>query len=363
MKIGIVTQALLGNYGGVLQNYALQKTLRDMGHEPMTIDYALVNSPYRLFRYRCKALIKNLLGGKVLWPSRRRSRSAEFESFVDKHIVVTHTVERYTPDLIERYSMQAVVVGSDQVWRPKYNRYLEDMYLRFASQAKVKRVAYAASFGVEAWEYNGRQTRECGALVAAFDAVSVREASGVGLCRDHLSYGDAVEVLDPTLLLRGDDYAQLCADVAPAPKPFIAVYMLGRMTDERRALLDALKAKTGLEARFFTSYSDRPLTIEEWLATFRDAAFVLTDSFHGTVFSILNHKPFVTLVHRGRGRSRLDSLLGRLGLTERLADDAAQVDVEAVLATPDYEAVEALLDKAREASKSFLIDSLACDAK
>lgn len=84
-------------------------------------------------------------------------------------------------------------------------------------------------------------------------------------------------------------------------------------------------------------------------------------SRHG--FSILNHKPFVTLVHRGRGRSRLDSLLGRLGLTERLADDAAQVDIEAMLATPDYEAVEALLDKAREASKSFLIDSLACDAK
>ena len=109
-----------------------------------------------------------------------------------------------------QYRFDAYVVGSDQVWRPTYNLgdKLFDMYLAFADGQQVKRLSYAASFGVDKWEYSDDQTRICSELAKQFDAISVREKSGVKLCADNLGV-DAIHVLDPTMLLDPSDYNKL----------------------------------------------------------------------------------------------------------------------------------------------------------
>ena len=98
----------------------------------------------------------------------------------------------------------AFIVGSDQVWRPSYNQHLEQAFLNFTENWKnVKRIAYAASFGVDNWEFTKKQTKECKRLVQKFDFVSVREDTAVNLCKEHLGI-EATHVLDPTLLLSAD---------------------------------------------------------------------------------------------------------------------------------------------------------------
>src|SRR5690606_30541311 len=104
----------------------------------------------------------------------------------------------------------AVVVGSDQVWRPRYSPNIYNFFLDFLkNNSTIKKVAYAASFGTEDWEYTEEQTREARELIKHFNAVSVRESSGVLLCDKYLNRKDAVHVLDPTLLLKAEDYNQL----------------------------------------------------------------------------------------------------------------------------------------------------------
>lgn len=123
------------------------------------------------------------------------------------------TVNDFTPDLTQKYGLDAYVVGSDQVWRPAFNLgpRLGNMFLDFAGD-DVKKISYAASFGCKEWEYTEEQERMCGKLAKRFDAISVREASGVDLCKEHFGV-DATLVLDPTLLLNKEDYGKVCHDV------------------------------------------------------------------------------------------------------------------------------------------------------
>ena len=202
---------------------------------------------------------------------------------------------------------EAIIVGSDQVWRPKYNYRIEDMFLKFAEKLPVRRIAYAASFGVDNWEYTSKQTFECAALAKKFDAISVREESGVKLCKEHLGV-DATWVLDPTLLLTKEDYESICRDTPVCNEKYIAVYVLDE-NENVTATYEKESAARGLVVKKFHADSESTLTVPEWLAMFRDASFVVTDSFHGTVFSIICGKEFKCIYNEGRGAARFESLL------------------------------------------------------
>ena len=309
MKIGIITQPLLNNYGGVLQNYALQETLRKMGYEPITIDYIPPRkSLLRYFVVVLKTLILNLAGKKKPFPKRELfCRKQQFESFVCEKINKTLTVNSYD-GCGDCFGIDCFVVGSDQVWRPLYNgRTIKDMFLNFCEKKDgLKRVAYAASFGVDDWEFSSRLTKDCSLLAKKFDAISVREESGIKLCRDYLNV-DASWVIDPTLLLEKEDYCRLCADV-PAKTGVLVVYVLN-MNESIAAACKKIAEEKGLTPRYFGSDSNATLTIPEWLAMFRDASYVVTDSFHGTVFSIIFEKDFKCFYNQYRGNARFTSLL------------------------------------------------------
>lgn len=320
--IGIVTQALGYNYGGILQNYALQQALKKLGYESITID---VFYRYPYFRYLVSCLLtlaSRMVGKKRNFPPKpycgRRIPKITGE-FMVKHLCLTEPYDEYDKADLKKYGIDTLIVGSDQVWRVGYNPCIENMFLAFSEQ-KVKKIAYAASFGTGEWEYNERQTQNCRQLIQSFSGVSVREKSGINLCQEHLHRPDAQLVLDPTLLLSKEDYCLLCKNIPVENDPYLCAYILD-ITEEKQTLINRMAQSRGLKVRFFSSHDDTSLKVEEWLATFRDASFVVTDSYHGTVFSILFQKDFLIIPNSGRGIDRFDTLLSILNLQDRIIRD------------------------------------------
>lgn len=311
MNVGIVTQPLLNNYGGVLQNYALQKVLRDLGHNPTTFDRSYKASPWWL--YLC-SWFKSFLCFFI--PGKRRpfakvtpveKRLDVIEDFISKYISKTTPVTSISsiPNLAQDFD--AIVVGSDQIWRPKYAPNIEESFLSFLKHQNTRRIAYAVSFGVDHWEFTPKQTKTCASLAKRFAAVSVREESGINLCKEYLGI-DATRVLDPTLLLKKEDYSELCKDVPVETKPVLAAYVLN-IDESILKSCETIAKERNLELKIFSADSKANLSIPEWLAFFRDASYVVTDSFHGTVFAIIFGKEFKCLYNETRGSARFASLL------------------------------------------------------
>lgn len=353
MKIGIITQPLGRNYGGMLQNWALQQVLKDMGHDPVTIDPGEPYSRGQWCYRTLKTMVKKALGRRCYWPmmpQHGRHGNPLTAPFIHKNIIMTRPQAGYHEDVIDNYGLEALVVGSDQVWRLKYNAATwQDQFLQFARGRDVRRVAYAASFGVDEWEYTSEQTALCAELLQRFNAVSVRESSAVQLCDQH--YGVTPElVVDPTLLITSDRYAALCDDVPRATGDFIAVYCLDG-TDATKAKIDKIAAALQLPVRAFSAHSSISLTVEQWLAMFRDSRAVITDSFHGTVFSAIFKKQAYIIPNLTRGGTRFHTLMALMGLS------AASMSDEGILHLDPTEINETLSNEIAK-SKRFLAASL-----
>ena len=309
MKIAIITLPLLNNYGGNLQNFALQAVLSKLGHKSQTIDFLTI--PTRSFLIQIGSWVKTILSffiGKrrpFYRYSHKGIRKKISENFLDRYICKTEKCYKYKSKQLT--GCDAIIVGSDQVWRPKYNYKIEDMFLKFAKNLQIKRVAYAISFGVDNWEYTPKQTVECARLAQKFDAISVREDSGLKLCKEYLGV-DAARGLDPTLLLTKEDYLPICKGIPVCNEKYLAVYVLDE-NEQVTATYEKEAVKRGLVVKKFYADLKSTLTVPEWLAMFRDASYVVTDSFHGTVFSIIFGKEFKCLYNKSRGSARFDSLL------------------------------------------------------
>lgn len=363
MRVGIVTQPLELNYGGILQNWALQQVLKRLGHDPITIDaYQRFSTPHYIYSY-VRAWWKRSHGNMTYFYPRRYHgalRRKETGRFVERYIKKTKVMWEYDRKVVKRYGMEALIVGSDQVWRTHYNKTnIEDKFLKFAEGLPLRRVAYAASFGVDYWMYTPEQTAACAPLAQQFDAVSVREASAVGYCRKYFGV-EAQRVLDPTLLLTADDYQSVIDPDWDTSEPYLAVYCLD-ITPEKRAFFNRLADERGLCVRYFTAGINAELTIEQWLAMFCHATMLVTDSFHGTVFSILFGKEFFTLGNPHRGNARIAGLLGLLGLKSRLLSD--KEPDESGASDINWSEVYARLDEERRQSLDFLSSSLSPDFK
>ena len=375
MKIGILTLPLHTNYGGILQAYALQTVLERMGHEACVIQRSwriqivwwkfplqIVNRCiYRFVFGRNVALFSELK-----WNNNQTVIERNTKEFIDKYI---HTYQVKQISDIREKDFDAIVVGSDQIWRPKYYRlhykYIEDAFLSFTKKWSVKRIAYAPSFGTDAWEYSKVETQKCGSLLQKFDVVSVREKSGVGLCEKYLGRKDVQWVLDPTMLLDKEDYERLIPKDTIAPGDLMC-YVLDA-NDEINNLITRIASENDMKVFQAASDVDNVLLpiekriqppVESWLSGFRDAKLVITDSFHACVFSILFRKPFVVIGNKNRGYSRFESLLKRFGLENRLIENASQFKDS--MLNPLSEEVYKKLDDFRSTSTNFIAKALNC---
>lgn len=373
MRVAVITLPLHTNYGGILQAYALKKSIESLGHTADIIDRRckMVLPPsWKMPLIYLKRMVLNLKpGGKgpEIFREKRILRefpyvSSELAPFVAGEIA-PRTVDDYHSD-IRLGEYDAFVAGSDQIWRPKYFGNIEDAFLAFTSGWNVKRIAYAASFGTDQLEYSYTQLEECSALLKNFDAVSVREARAVTICDEWFDREDALHVLDPVMLLPPEHYRTIAGQSSSRPcRGKVLSYIL----DPDHSKLSVLGRLTGwlgidsYDACIPDRNRDIPLkdrvvpSMPQWLSCFADAEFVVTDSFHGCVLAILLHKPFIALGNVSRGMSRIQSLLESFGLEDRIVQGIdPDDDGEYFLSGIDWTEADARLEAMREKSIGFL---------
>lgn len=376
MNIAILTQPLGHNYGGLLQAFALQKHLRDQGHTVETLDRRAPEQPAQAAKEYAINTAKFLLGKIGTIPTRHKHdlMFEQLSAFRDRHVRLSEriTSEQALRDYYRQQHFDAFVVGSDQVWRPRYSPALTNFFLDFLDDidSPARRLSYAASFGVDDWEFSPQDTVRCRDLLSRFDAVSVREQSGVDLCERHLARTAAC-IPDPTFLLEREDYEQVIEAPAGAENQGkVLTYVLDSQPSKQQIVH---KVVNDLNTEGFTIKPQKSLFqvrkanfdecrypgVGAWLQGFRDAGFVVTDSFHGTVFSILFNKPFIAVGNRTRGLSRFQSLLSRFGLEDRLVEHADDITAERLQAEIDWPQVNAVCEQHRALGRQFLHDNLA----
>lgn len=360
MRIGIVTQPLQNNYGGLLQNYALQQVLKSMGHTPITLDFMAGYSGVCYVYQAAKLLARVVLGRAGAFTLKckpDRISNEQIDEFIGRNISLTRKFwNRYPSSIIKNYGLDAVIVGSDQVWRPIYNISLKDMYLDFCKDKKIKKMAYAASFGTSEWEYTEAQQGECSELLKHFDAVSVREKSGLKLL-EKLERRDGIQVLDPTVLLGREGFDTLLSNCPDSTETidYLGSYIL----DDEEGIndrLEGIREKHHLDSVKKFQTNTAGMGPAEWIRSIKNSKLFITDSFHGTVFCLLYHVPFMTVVNTERGADRFYSLLEPLGLTSRIVDNISEIDE--IYEDIDWESVDGKLQFMRSESLGFLRNSL-----
>lgn len=275
------------------------------------------------------------------------------EQFVDEHINVTEYPPNLSMDDVRRYGVKALIVGGDQIWRPVMHDAVKYYYPGFTGDSDILRIAYAPSVALDKWPYKEDVTVQLRELIKKFSAVSVREESSVQLVKDNLGV-DAQWVLDSTMLLKKEDYIEVCKDVPESKDPFVFAYILD-MTDEKRKMAEQPAKTLGCGERYLSADKvKKEDTIEKWLANFRDAKYVITDSYHGTVFSLIFQKQFYTFYNTYRGNARMDSLKKISGLEDKFITEP----VESLGEKIDYTDVEEKLEKMREGSVGYLTSAL-----
>ncbi len=358
------------NYGGVLQAYALQNCLLEMGVESDVLRMDRKNSagfrrgqekekpkgslPHTIYVKLCSYL-KNLLLAR---------RKKAYDRFMRDAFSASDTV--YTDanlhEANDRYD--CFITGSDQVWNPNFSS--DSTFLKFVDD-RHRKISYAASIGVDSVEEEFLQYMV--PLVDRLDAVSVREPSAVTILTGRV-HKDVCCVLDPTLLLSKEKWEELCQP-GKRKNDYIFVYLLG-MSEQNYRMVQSV-AKT-LHLRvvmipFGTMWLHREVLLlhgkwalsaspVDFLTLLHDARYVITDSFHGAVFSLLFHKDFCALERKNGNKSsrlnaRLSDLLGTVGLEERLQRDAAGA-AKVLQKEIDFEPVDARLAEKIEYSKGFL---------
>src|SRR5690554_5628596 len=376
MKIGILTQPLLTNYGGLLQAYALQTVLKEKGHEAWVINRKY-SKPTLILNIKSK--VKRLLAKNVL----RNSNLTINPNLNEEEIIAKHTnyfknkyIHLITDEVFSDYEMNnmnalnfdAFIVGSDQVWRPRYSPNIYNYFLDFTNNTpNVLRISYAASFGVDNWEFTEEQTEYCSKLSQKFNAISVRENSGITLCEKHLN-APATHVLDPTMLLGVEKYKELIRNEnEPQSQGTLMTYVLDNSEDKVKFIQDAAG---NLNLKSFTVMQNAKLsgksTIEDavfppvtkWLRGFMDAEFVITDSFHGCAFAIIFNKPFLALGNRAREIARFTSLLKLFNLEDRLILDDFSFNNKMIEKDINWNEVNKSLRKHQEISNLFLDKAL-----
>lgn len=377
-RICIVTLSGYFNYGNKLQNLALQKACESFGCDVKTLMYtkgkdessgSLKMKFARFFRLSFEDKIqfaKKLLG---LGKTKQRSVDVEleakrmdrFKQFSNSYIYETDfwvTDNSIPADLIDKFD--CFIVGSDQVWHPRTGFSDKLFFLRFAPESK--RAAYAPSFGVDKIPKDRR--REYSKYISEIPYISVREASGKRIIKS-LTGRDAEVVLDPTMLLDKEQWNEIRRDPECKPqKPYLLTCFLGELATKTRALVEKIANENKLEIiELANPELPTPYLIDpgEFIGCVADAALVMTDSFHTTVFSILYEVPFIVSERVTRGKTtvtRLHSLMNMFGFEDRAIEIISTNTASAL--TIDFSNVHAVQEAERQNALAYIKKLLEC---
>lgn len=320
MNVGIVTFHGATNYGAVLQAFALQTFLKKAGHSPFFVDHHYGRMPKGVRRYVGRSRRDTL----ARWAAcRRRSVFADFRR---RYLVLSEKAYVCEQDLIENPpTADAYICGSDQIWNPNYLKLRKDeraFWLEFGEK-EVRRIAYAASLGVSSLSPDW--SRRFAQHLKRFDLVSVREKHAVPMIAE-LGRSNVVWVPDPALLLTADVY-EGSLHLTEGEQNLVFSYIIDQpvpelVTRTRKCVckclsLPCIETYERSSLRILLSGVPDPC---RWLSLLKTSRFVVTNSFHGAIFSLLFKRPFVVLPLEGATagmNGRIDSLLGRVGLEDR----------------------------------------------
>lgn len=380
-RIAIVSCFWVKNYGSVLQAYATQYKLQQMGFDVKTINYSdtHVGLDKLVFQFKMfeldpcmksrlrRVLNKRKRGTEISTKIVQRHRA--LTNFVNKHILLTSKFwdKRKISNIVDEYD--AVVVGSDQLWLP-YNILVDYYTLNFVPD-NIKKVSYATSFGVK--EIPKHFIKRYQKFLKRLDYISVRELAGARLVNELIGKNVPV-VCDPTLMLTADDWLSI-QDKEPFMKGnYIFCYFLGN-NPEHREFAIRLKEKTGLKIvallhldeyiqtdEGYADYMPYGVDPGDFINIVRNASYVLTDSFHCTIFSILHHKPFFVFNrYKNNGKqstnSRIDSILSITGLHNRRLSGTEDVN-ECISADLDFKIADMNIEKLRTETNEYLTKAL-----
>lgn len=348
MNVGILTLPLHSNYGGILQAFALYHTLQSLGHNVTLIDDKI----YEVATLREKLSVLKWNVYKLF--GLRKGRHPQLE-LRDKMDVIIPFIQKNIPNQISLENVRAqtfdaIVVGSDQVWRGLYSDQLV-YFLDFAKTWNIKRLAYAASFGVDDWKPSDNLAYECKSLLQKFNYVSTREKSGVRICNDVLGC-KAEWCIDPTMLLTSRFYNGITSGIEHIyDEKYLLAYLLDNNADKQHKVEEiACKHNLKIINIGISETGQNVMHVEYWLSLIKNSSFVITGSFHGTVFSILFNRPFYVLGNNSRGNSRFDSLLEFTGLSDRTDD----FSIDKI----DWQVVNKNIDKERRRCINILKENL-----
>jgi len=389
MKVGIINFHFAHNFGAVLECMALQTYIESLGHEVVVIDYrpeymvqsyavypsliehakranrdfadkSFVYRCYRMFRRSVQALIRYKDVGK------RKGRSQAFETFIQKNMHLTNrykTIEELQNNPPE---CEVYISGSDQIWNPYVtNSGLDYAYFLDFGSEKIRRIAYAVSpCQLEVEKYSCDLKK----LLHEYDAISLREQQ-FQTELSTLSNQEVEVCIDPTLLLMADDYnkMEICPD--GCPEKYILVYgfddkeepeLLGKCAEVcanemQLPIIDIsyFKIKNPCDCKYINVVSPG-----EFLMYIKNATYIVTNSFHGTAFSLIYHKNFLC-VERKATASRMKELMLKVGLEKHLVANFDKKRIEDNMKTKiDYAGVDACISELKEPSIDFLNKAL-----
>ena len=355
INVGIITMHKSDNYGAVLQSYALVKTLEKFNVKPEIINYIPERFKTSIqFFYVHPRRYNNLIKKYIIMLASLPMRALiyyRYSSFLKTYIPVGKNTYFSEEELESNLPVYDVYMsGSDQVWNPDFEGHIDPaFFLKFAPD-NARKVAYASSFGKS--ELSETESREARQLLSRFDSISVREKTGKDIVE---KMGlEAEYLLDPTFLLSGDEWRALSNKRLIKDK-YVLVYQLNP-NPKLLKIANQIAREHGLKVVKFSRDVIKKAGVDinksfqkpEYFVSMIDGAeYVVTDSFHGTAFSINLHKKF-TVIMPPKYADRLSSILSKLNLEDRL-------DIDLYDVTPNYLEVDQILKEERKKSQKYLV--------
>ncbi len=365
MKAGIITFHNVNNYGSVLQTYATQETFRRLGCDTEIIDYCREDQVSYMAKLRDACSRSSFAGNPLLRlayyaikaPSYMRQKKV-FQGFLDEYVTVGDRTYTSFEQLCENPpEIDIACTGSDQMWNSEYNKGVEKaFYLAFADDDVIK-IAYSTSIGLTHFPENEvQETRE---YLEKYRAISVREASAVSTLEE-IGISGAVHVLDPTLVLTGDEWREIASPKYSNSKPYVLIYQLNP-NPEFDAFAEELAREKGCELLRINLLYDQAAkngrgvnipTVNEYISLFDNAEYVITDSFHGTAFCLNLNTPFFVF-YPPKYSTRLESILELTGQQSRVVKNG-----EADSSEIDFAMVNRIFESERQKNIEFLKEAL-----
>lgn len=364
MKVANITLHAINNYGSVFQSLATECIFEQLGCEVETIDYiretAQCNTVWKILRYggpgwkiKMKQLVLHFI------PQHESKRKEVLDVFREKYLHLSAVKYRSDQDLLNNVPEADIYcTGSDQTWNTEIQHGIPRAYfLSFVPEGK-RRIAFSASFGIS--KLPERYKAETRKLLSKYFAISVRERSGLDILHD-LGFNNAVQVLDPTVVVGTDLWASLAAS-RMINREYILVYQLNNNTTFVK-YVNEFATRKGLHVVHVRSHKEAinncthipDCTPEQLLSLFKYSSYVVTDSFHATVFSLMFHCNFIN-IFPPKFSTRLESILNLTGLTERRITDFSRYDYAD--SPIDYQRVDSILEAEREKTFNFLREAI-----